>query len=119
MSGLISCFPGPGDVAAGGKDAAAALTQTGGGASGGGLGSGDSAPPAGSMAAFAALLRQAGVRAPTTVGDSTMMVRDGSMALDSSSHGGSQHTRTLNAIGARPRACSCRYKLPAGGGCVA
>lgn len=103
MSGLIACFPGQGDAAAVAKEAAA-IMQTG-GSSGHGPAPGtseDGGLPPGSVAAVAALLRQAGVRAPSTVGDSTaMMARDGSYAVDYGS--GSQNDRKLNAIGAAAR----------------
>ena len=84
MSGLLAvCFPGQDGPRSGpNTDAAAAVAAAGASIAaslgGGGnfllQGSEDSGTPADSVAAVAALLRQAGVRAPTVYGDSTMML---------------------------------------------
>ena len=111
MGALIACFPGPGDAPSSG---APALER---GSSGGAIGptSGSQAasgshldedlngPPQGSMAAVAALLRQAGVRAPATVGESTVALREGTTATllgddASSGAGAGGSSRRLSAI---------------------
>lgn len=131
MSGLLAaCFPADGRNASGSHaiDIAAATAAAGGGAAGmalvgslggalGGAGAGpgagsvllqgseDSGPPENSMAAVAAMLRQAGVRAPTVYGDSTMAPLGGSAypgsEADVSVHGRSRKASAIGADGMR------------------